>query len=364
MSASRSIDVSNLLSTMRRAFGSGVLSLAALLCVVAIAPAQAQPAREYNISPWTEAVVSVTEFDPVTRLFREAGDWQLRLSGEIARSELDYWKLPETASGRFELWCAPQAVRGCLRFVRFDGVDQEPIRITARAWDTGGIYSIMVRSDNIPALFDKAIHLGWWAESRPIRFQFGTSDLRNVVLQGPHGINLAVYERLSPDFTAFPVGRISQGFNSMRMVKDKQAARAFYEQKLQFGLLFDFDREPEEPARSNFGIPFNLTPTITRSAAALQPQLPEETGRVEVMQIDGFTGDDLSRRASPPNLGIISVRYPVVNHSMYRDDMKRLDVPMPYEAEKVEIAGIGTHDIFAVRSPDGSLTEFYRDHVM
>ncbi|MDJ0643484.1 MAG: hypothetical protein QNJ15_11745 [Erythrobacter sp.] len=352
-----------LLSTLRRAFGSGVVAMAALIVSIA-GTAHAQPAREYGIGPWTEAVISVTEFDPVTRLFREAGNWQLRKSGQIARSELDYWKLPVEASGRFELWCAPLAETGCLRFVRFEGVEQEPIRVAARAWDTGGIYSIMVRSDDIPALFDQAIESGWWAESRPIRFQFGTSDLRNVVLQGPHGINLAVYERISPDFTAFPVGRISQGFNSMRMVRDKQAARAFYEQKLQFGLLFDAGTEPAEPARSNFGIPFNFTSSVIRSAAALQPALPGETGRVEVMQIDGFEGDDLSERASPPNLGIISVRYPVVNHSLYRDHLREFEVPIPHAADRVEIEGIGTRDIFAVRSPDGSLTEFYRDHVI
>ena len=365
MSASLSTDVTALLSTIFRAIGSGALALAMLVYAgVSAHPVQAQSAREYGINPWTEAVISVAEFTPVTRLFREAGNWQLRLSGAVSRSELDYWKLPDTASGRFELWCAPQAATGCLRFVRFKDVEQEPIRIAARAWDTGGIYSIMVRSDNVSALFDQAIKLGWWAESRPIRFQFGASDLRNVVLQGPHGINLAVYERITPDFTAFPVGRISQGFNSMRMVKDKPAARAFYEKKLQFGLLFDSDQEPEEPARSNFGIPFNFTPTILRSAAALQPALPGETGRVEIMQIDGFTGDDLSDRASPPNLGIISVRYPVVNHSMYREDVANQDVSIAYEAKDVVIEGIGTRDIFAVRAPDGSLTEFYRDHVI
>jgi hypothetical protein len=82
----------------------------------------------------------------------------------------------------------------------------------------------MMRSDDLPALFDTAILAGWWAESPPIRFSFGGSDLRNVVLTGPHGINFAVYERLSPPFTAFPLGPISQGFNSMRMVASRPTA--------------------------------------------------------------------------------------------------------------------------------------------
>lgn len=332
---------------------------AVVLSAAAASPLSAQAASDHGVASWSETVVSVAEFEPATRLFREAGDWQLRLSGKMSREELDYWRLPTEASARFELWCAPLAETGCLRFVRFEGVAQEPIRIAARAWDTGGIYSVMVRSNNVPALFDQAISLGWWAESRPIRFQFGTSDLRNVVLQGPHGINISVYERISPDFIAFPVGRISQGFNSMRMVRDKSAARAFYERQLRFDVLFDSGAEPKEPARSNFGIPFNFTPAIKRSAAALQPALPGETGRIEVMQIEGFTGDDLSDRASPPNLGILSVRYPVADLDGYRAAIESNGVSVVYSAQAVEISGIGTVDLIAVRDPDGNLTEFY-----
>jgi catechol 2,3-dioxygenase-like lactoylglutathione lyase family enzyme len=217
----------------------------------------------------------------------------------------------------------------------------------------------MVRSDNVPALFDAAIARGWWAESEPIRFTFGASDLRNVVLTGPHGINLAVYQRVSPSFTAFSVGRISQAFNAMRMVKSRPEARAFYEQKLGFAVLFDSDREPPEPAPSNFGIPFNLTPQIKRAAAALQPMAGLETGRVEVMQIEGFTGADHSAHASPPNLGIISVRYPVTGLAAYRAQLAARGVAIAYSADAVPVGGIGRTSLIAVRDPDGNITEFY-----
>lgn len=359
MSASVSIDVSILPSNLCRALVPGIFS-SALLAV----PAAAQDASEtFGVAPWTEAVVSVAEFEPATKLFREAGNWRLVLSGELDETELDYWQLPEQTSAHFERWCAPKADTGCIRFVKFEGAEQEPIRPAARAWDTGGIYSIMVRSDNVPALYDQALELGWWAESPPIRFQFGASDLRNVVLNGPHGIHVAVYERITPDFTAFPVGRISQGFNSMRMVRGRSQARDFYTDTLGFGILFDSANEPAAPAFSNFGIPYNLTPQIKRAAAALQPDLPGETGRVEVMQITGFTGRDHSERASPPNLGIISVRYPVRDWEAYRAELIGKGAAIAYSAEEVVIHGIDQKDsttsIFAVRDPDGNLTEFY-----
>jgi catechol 2,3-dioxygenase-like lactoylglutathione lyase family enzyme len=318
----------------------------------------AAPAQAQQVSPWTEAVVSVSDIADATRLFREIGGWTVTHKGKLNHAELDYWKLPRSASGSFERLCAPATNTGCIRFVSFKGVEQRPIRLAARAWDTGGIYSIMVRSDNVPALFDAAIKLGWWAESEPIRFTFGQSDLRNVVLTGPHGINLAVYERVSPPFEAFPVGRISQAFNSMRMVKSRVNARDFYQQQLGFQILFDSANEPREPARSNFGIPLNYTPSVKRAAAALQP-VAGETGRVEVMQIDGFTGSDVSDHALPPNLGILSVRYPVSDLAAYRASLDLRGVSIRYEAKGVKIAGVGIADLIAVRDFDGSITEFY-----
>ncbi len=317
------------------------------------------PTLRYGVAPWSEAVVSVEDIASAKRLFVELGNWHVSAKGSLDRSELDYWKLPDSVTGDYERVCAPKVHTGCIRFVSFKGIEQRPIRLAARAWDTGGIYSIMVRSDNVPALFDAAIKMGWWAESEPVRFQFGQSDLRNVVLTGPHGINIAVYERISPAFTAFPVGRISQGFNSMRMVKDRPKARDFYRNLLGFSVVFDSGFEPADPARSNFGIPLNYTPTIKRAAAALNPQ-PGETGRIEVMQIDGFTGgSDYADHASPPNLGIISLRYPVDDLAAYRASLERRGVKVAYSASKVKIDGGYVTDIFAVRDPDGNITEFY-----
>ena len=319
---------------------------------------QASSACAQTIAPWSETVVSVENIDQSSRLFKEAGGWRITHKGKVGRGELDYWNLPETATATFQRHCAPATNTGCIRFIRFANVPQRPIRRATRAWDTGGIFSIMVRSDNVPELFEQAIGLGWWAESEPVRFSFGQSDLRNVVLTGPHGINLAVYERLSPAFTAFPVGRISQAFNSMRMVRNRPKARAFYEQKLGFSVLFDSNQEPSEPAPSNFGIPFNYTPQIKRAAVALQP-VPGETGRVEVMQIEGFTGGDVSAHASPPNLGILSVRFPVRDLTAYRAALASKSVTLSYQADAIPVAGLGTVNLLAVRDPDGNITEFY-----
>lgn len=329
-------------------------SLAVFAC---IALSAATAATAQSIGAWTEAIVSVRNLEKASHLLREIGDWRVTGRGRLSRGELDYWQLPPTAEATFMRVCAPAADTGCIRFVRFRGVAQRPVRLAARAWDTGGIFSIMVRSNDVQKLFDRAIASGWWAESEPIGFRFGGSVLKNVVLQGPDGFQLAAYERSSPPFTAFPLGSISQGFNSMRMVRDQRASVGFYG-KLGFKPVFDSDYRDPAPQASNFSLPHNLTTTVIRRASALQP-LDGETGRVEVMEFIGLAGKNAAPFARAPNLGILSVRYPVTDLVRYQAQIAERGVPAVQTARVVPIAGIGRVDLFAVADPDGNLTEFY-----
>ncbi len=317
-------------------------------------------ASAFGVEPWTEVVVSVSDLEESSSWLIEDGGWRVVEEGAVDASELAYWKLPKGMTAAFRHICAAKADTGCIRFIRFDGVDsQRPIRRTARPWDTGGIFSIMLRSEDTPALYEAAIARGWWAESEPYRFSFGGSDLVNVVIRGPHGVNYALYEREAPAFTGFPVGRLSQAFNTMRMVKDQPASLAFYRDTLGLDVLFDAPFTDPEPRSNNFSVPANLATTLVRRAAVVQPELPGETGRIEVMQFEGFEGRDLSAHASPPNLGIISVRYPVALLGEYYSYLEGQGIEFAYAADQISVPGLGQVDMIAVRDPDGSLTEFY-----
>lgn len=318
----------------------------------------APPLFAHEVNPWTEAVVSVADIPSATRLFREAGDWRITHKGRVTRAELNYWNLPGNATATFQRICAPKADTGCIRFISFKNVPQRPIRLAARPWDTGGIFSIMIRSDDSDALFQQALALGWWAESEPINFEFGESKLRNIVLTGPHGINIAVYERRAPPFTGFAVGRMSQGFNMMRMVRNQKASVAFHVEKLGFSTLFNSDYLDPAPQVTNFSIPLNFSTIVARRAAAVYAK-PGEAGRIELMEFVGFQGRDFMAHAAPPNLGILSARFPVSDLTSYSKLLSSRGVSVVYRSEKVPIAGIGLTDIFAIRDLDGNLSEFY-----
>lgn len=334
-----------------------VLAIAMTLSTVAMSPARASP-----IGPWTEAVVSVRDLDASALLFVAVGRWRVTARGALDRSELDYWRLPGSVSANFLRVCAPQATIGCIRFVRFDGVARKAIRLAMRPWDTGGIFSVMARSTDAQGVFDKALALGWSAESEPIKLEFGGSDLRTVVLTGPDGVNLALYQRVSPPFTAHPVGPISLAFNSMRMVCDQRASVKFYRDTLGFTARFDADYVDPAKQVSNFSLPMNLTTSIIRRAAAMNPDTGE-VGRVELMQFVGLEGQDRSTLASPPNLGILSVRYPVADFARYAAGLRAKGVTFAYEGTAVAVKDLATGrertDLVAVRDPDGNLTEFY-----
>ncbi|MEM7688855.1 MAG: VOC family protein [Pseudomonadota bacterium] len=321
-------------------------------------------ANRYGLASWSEVVVSVTDLEESSAWLIKDGGWRVVASGALDTRELAYWNLPKTCFGAFRKICAPGTQAGCIRFVRFDGAeDQRPIRLAARPWDTGGIFSIMLRSNDTQGLFDAAIKRGWWAESPPYAFSFGGSDLLNVVIRGPHGVSYALYERKSPPFTGFAVGKLSQAFNTMRMVKDQPASLGFYRDHLGLVTLFDAPFTDPEPRANNFSVPANLATNLVRRAAVVQPRAGSEDGRVELMQFEGFEGRDYSAHASPPNLGIISVRYPVRDWAGYKAFLKGNGVPIEREATRLRIPALAAGDapatIMAVRDPDGNLTEFY-----
>lgn len=326
-----------------------MLSGALLVTAAAQAAAPAPSGVSAQISgPWREAVVSVRDIGASARLFREVGGWRQVGRGALTGAELAYWNLPRGAAGRFERWCAPGVDDGCLRFVRFDSAGpQRPIRLAARPWDTGGIFSVMIRSIDTRAVFDRAIALGWWAETEPYKFQFGGSDLVNVVLTGPDGFSIALYQRNSPAFTDYRLGLLSRGFNSMRMVRDQRASVAWYRDKLGFSQAFDSDYKDPAPGPTNFSIPWNLSPSIVRRASAMHPRAAG-IGRVELMQFVGFTGKDVSAHARAPNFGILSVRYPVRSLATVRAALAAGGIAPAQSAARM----------LAVRDPDGNLTEF------
>lgn len=309
--------------------------------------------------PWQEAVLSVRDLDESARFFIEVGGFETVHRGSIDERELGYWGLDEGAAGEHLLLRAPGSTDGWLRFVRFDGVERLPIRVGARAWDTGGYFSLMMRAHDLDAVYADALRLGWASESEPVRFDFPPSQLANVVLKGPDGINIALYERLAPpldDFWQFE--RLSQPFNAMQMVADIEPADAFFTGLLGMSYFWSGDFLDPEPGPNNFGLPQNLTTEIPRRTRILSA-VPGEVGRLELMQFVGLDGRNLADRAAPPNLGIVSIRYEVSDADQAHARFTAAGGEAWRTPATITLPPYGEIRIFAMRAPDGAIVELW-----
>ncbi len=310
-------------------------------------------------APWQEAVISVRDLDSTARFFLEIGGFEEVARGTLSREEINYWHLDPGVSGEFLLLRAPGSGHGHIRFVRFKGAEQVPVRLGARAWDSGGYFSLMMRAHDLKSVYADALVLGWHAESEPVYFDFGSSVLANVVLKGPDGINIALYERLSPPLDEFwQFERLSQPFNAMQMVADIEPADDFFTAVLGMDYFWSGDYVDPAPGPNNFGLPQNLTTEIPRRTRILQPR-PGETGRLELMQFVGLDGRDLSDRAQPPNLGIMSVRYPVADAEQALEQIRATGKDAWRGPSVLDLQPYGKLRMFAVRAPDGALVEIY-----
>lgn len=313
-------------------------------------------------SVWQEAVVSVTDIDRSAQFFTGIGGYEPKWRGPLDASEIAAWGLPTSASGEALLLGPAGQDTGLVRLVRFDNAGhRKPTRPGARAWDTGCYFSLMVRMKDMQSIYDDAIAMGWWTETPITYLEFGESKLNVMVFRGPDGIQVQGYERLTPPLPEAipPFERFTRPFNIMQMVRDRDAAYAFFTDVLGFETFYK--GKPyvsEEPVYMPLGIPKNLTTTARYQAGIVYPT-PGEFGRMEMIEMMDLEGHDYADRCNAPNLGILAVRFPVKSVRRAEFRIKESDWPIAMPLGRAVIEPYGPVRLFSVKTPDGSNIQFY-----
>lgn len=311
-------------------------------------------------SPWIIATASVSDIARTAQFFQGIGGYETVAEGRLQDGELSAHGLPPGAVGKALILRAPGSVGGLVRLVQFeDAGERRPMRPGSRAWDTGCYWSLMVRARDLDAIYTDAIDLGWWTHTPVTDLDFGGSVLKVVVFQGPDGLQVQAYERISPPLEGFtPFQRLSQPFNIMQMTADREAARRLMEDVLGFSRFwFGPPHVEQKPTDMPLGIPRNLTTEIPYKAGIFHPD-PGEYGRMEYIEIDGLEGKDFSRRCHAPNLGWLSVTYEVDSAETARDIIVSRGGEIAIDLFAEDRLGVGQVRAFAIRSPDGALIEF------
>jgi len=313
---------------------------------------------------WQEVVISVSNIERSAQFFQEIGGYEEKWRGALHASEIETWGLPVSATGEALLLGPGNRNEGLVRLVRFDNAGRkEPTRPGARSWDSGCYFSVMVRMKDMPGIYDDAIAMGWWTETPITQYTFGDSHLNIVVFQGPDGMQVQGYERLSlPLPEAFPdFERFSGPFNLMQMVRDRDAAYSFYTEVLGFDTFYKGKPYVSpEPVYMPLGIPINLTTSVRFRAGIVYP-VEGELGRMETIEMMDLDGHDYADRCDAPNVGILAVRFPVDDLAEAAKTITARGWSMETSEASVQIEPYGDMKLFGVKTPDGANIHFFED---
>ena len=337
--------------------------LSVLMSATLISGSQAVTAQPITDKPWREAVLSVTDPDVTARLFKEIGGYEELGRGSLSASSIAAWGLASEAHGEYLLLRAPMGGDfGHIRLVSFHNAGRRvPMRPGARAWDTGCYFSMMIRVKDMQSIYDDAIRLGWWTETPITALNFGTSDLRVVIYRGPDGVQIQTYDRLTPPLPeAIPdFERMTAPFNMMQMVADRDVAYDFFTQTLGFDTFYKGKPyTAKTPTPTPIGIPLSLTTSVPYRAGIVYP-VADEFGRMEMIEVMGLEGFDYSHQCEAPNLGILAVRYPVDDIDAAKALIEARGGSLWRDTSTVELGNIGEVELFSVKTPDGSIMQFF-----
>tara|TARA_B100001996_G_scaffold49073_1_gene35179 strand:+ start:4263 stop:5300 length:1038 start_codon:yes stop_codon:yes gene_type:complete len=311
--------------------------------------------------PWQEAVISVTDLERTAEFFKKIGGFEELYRGQSSKSSIKHYGLPADASAEELLLSAKGSDVGFIRLIRFDNAgSKKPMRPGSRAWDTGCYFSLMVRMKGLREIYDEAIEMGWWTETPVAEITFGESRLDVVIFKGPDGLQIQGYERLEPPLPkSFPeFDRISQPFNIMQMIKNRENSRKFFVDLLGFDTFFyGVPFKAKEEALTPLGIPLNLT-TKTQYRTAIYYPVAGELGRVEMIEFMDIKGLDHSEKCHAPNLGLLSIKYSIEDMQQTLGMLKSRGL-QSVDVNEIKLQPYGDLSIFSLSSPDGAIIEFY-----
>lgn len=303
---------------------------------------------------WQEAVTSVHDLGRWIEALDHLAGWTVAHRGTASPDLLSAWGMPDSVGAEDAVLVCAEDTSRWLRLMAFSGAPQRQIRSSGQPWESGGIFSLLAYSNDIPAALGRAHELGWLAHNDPVLMEFGDRELRNVVLRGPDGCNFGLYQPLKPvPDKPFPFPKIGPPFNGQQMVRDAAASQAFYDKALGWESWFS---GALTLGCNNFGIPENLMGVHPKNVSIMHGAR-DAYGQVELVQWTGLFGRDFAEYAIPPNLGHLALRLCVDDLDAAIARMDEAGVALHAARSRVTLAPFGQVDVVSVRTPDGALID-------
>lgn len=326
-----------------------------VFCLLLVGSAQA---RDFTIGGFSETVFIVSDLDEATSFYQTYAGWEVRDDSPVDEKLKQLWKLPAKVNIEQRLMANKGTTTGFVRLVQISGIAQQQIRSNTQSWDIGGIFDVNVRVADMDSKFQQLQLIGWQGDSDPVGFTFGPFEVKEWITRGHDGVSFALIERIKPTLEGWPhLKEFSRVFNSTQVVKDIDKSLIFYRDVLGFQMYLEHKGAGKTAGANVLGLPYNLTTEIPRSVFILHPDKLNE-GSVELLQFHGADGKDVSHLAKPPNLGIVTLRFPVTNLLELKKTFEKHNVEIISETT-LQLPPYGIVDMLAIRTPDNTWLEFY-----
>ncbi len=308
---------------------------------------------------WQEAVVMVSDLDPIANDLMAVGNWEIAGEGPVGQVQLTAWGLDESTSANYRLIKNPDTTKGMIRLVKIDEVTQEQIRPAGQIWEAGGIFDLNFRVTNVDQKFKELLARGWTAYNEPAEYSFGPVVVSEVLMVGPDGVAFALIERIAPPLEEVnDKAVISKSFNSTMIVRDIGKAADFFEYQLGFKPAMEvLDHHLPEGANV-LGLPHNIVTNHAMDVYIFQ-QNGVADGSLELLHLRGLEGRDFSERAKPYNLGITALRFPVNDIERRAATFKSNGASLVMEPTQFDLYPYGKIKSFAIELPEGGWIEFF-----
>lgn len=313
---------------------------------------------DYKIHGFKEVIFSIRDIERDLALYSKLGGWTHDSIQTLSESQLAFWNLSSETKGHTAVLKYPGRENGLVRLVSFKNVPQKHIRAHSQSWDTGGIYDVDIRVLDIQKKMEEFQYHGWSGYSAIEEYHFNEFHVSEILIKGSEDIVFALIQRHAPTLEGYPMLKeMSHVFNSSQIVKSLDETKSFYIDKLGFKVYSEYEGKNGDVGPNIFGIPYNVYPDVVRKISILSPDGKNE-GSVELVELEGLSGKDFSQDAIPPNLGILTLRFPVVKLASYAESLISKGVHIEKHITQVDIDPYGLVNMLALKSPDGVWLEF------
>lgn len=352
------------------------LTSAAVLAVALLGPAGACAEAPGEASAGTprislqgragvqEMILSVKFPERTVALYEEVAQWQVLARHSASGDGLArHWGLADTVVIDEALMGVPGTDKGFVRLVHFHDVEQQRIRSSARAFDTGGIFNINALVRDLEGVFEHLRDHGFQGFADPTYYTLFGRRYGGALLRGHDDVVINLLHRVDGNYDDLPAfGSMSHVFNATQIVRDFEAAQRFFIEDLGWEQRWEASPTWPEDGANNMGVPNNLITEdrVSERAASFAISPDADGGTVEIFHFEGITGRDYAARAKPPNLGILMYRIHVPDLAAYAAELEQRGVSFTRPRTRLVMAPYGEVEAFVVTSPDGAWLEFFQ----